>query len=283
MSFNLVLNSSNVIGNNNNTYQYNFTGNSFRIERGDEICLSSACIPYSWYNVTTTNNNKSFIFYFPTGSNTYNTYNITLPDGFYSATDINYYLQQICIANGLYLIDSSGKNIYYFTISYNQNYYAVQILALLVPTSLPSGFTAPANWVGYPSVSRTPYIEILSSNTFGSLIGYSAGTYGLNATTNQSFTSNITPNATPVNSLILRCNIIDNAVTFPSDILEAIPISNVSFGSNINYQSSYEKWVKLNEGIYSNFTLSLTDQNFNPILARDSNSLFTLLIRRQTK
>ena len=215
MSFNLVLNSSNVIGNNNNTYQYNFTTNSFKIEKGDEVCLSSVCIPYSWFNVTTLNNNKSFRFYFPTGSSTYNTYNITLPDGFYSVNDINFYLQQFCITNGLYLINSSGLNVYYLTMSYNQNYYGVQILELLVPTSLPSGFTAPSNWIGYPTVSRTPYIEILSNNTFGSIIGFSAGNYGLNATTDQSFLSNITPNATPVNSLILRCNLVNNDVTFP--------------------------------------------------------------------
>jgi hypothetical protein len=283
MSFNLVLNSSNVIGNNNNTYQYNFTTNSFKIEKGDEVCLSSVCIPYSWFNITTLNNNKSFTFYFPTGSSTYNTYNITLPDGFYNVNDINFYLQQICIANGLYLINSSGQNVYYLTMSYNQNYYAVQILELLVPTSLPSGFTAPSNWVGYPTVSRTPYIQILSNNTFGSIIGYTAGNYGLNATTNQSFLSNITPNATPVNSLILRCNLVNNDVTFPSDILESIPISNVSFGSNINYQPSYERWVKLKEGIYTNFTITLADQNFNPLIARDSNSLFTLMIRRSKK
>lgn len=283
MSFNLVLNSSNVIGNNNNTYQYNFTTNSFKIEKGDEVCLSSVCIPYSWFNVTTLNNNKSFRFYFPTGSSTYNTYNITLPDGFYSVNDINFYLQQFCITNGLYLINSSGLNVYYLTMSYNQNYYGVQVLELLVPTSLPSGFTAPSNWVGYPTVSRTPYIEILSNNTFGSIIGFSAGNYGINATTDQSFLSNITPNATPVNSLILRCNLVNNDVTFPSDILESIPISNVSFGSNINYQPSYERWVKLKEGLYTNFTVTLADQNFNPIIARDSNSLFTLMIRRSKK
>jgi hypothetical protein len=283
MSFNLVLNSSNVIGNNNNTYQYNFTTNSFKIEKGDEVCLSSACIPYSWYNITTVNNNKSFTFYFPTGSSTYNTYNITLPDGFYSVNDINYYLQQFCITNGLYLINSAGQNVYYLTMSYNQNYYAVQILELLVPTSLPSGFTAPSNWIGYPTVSRTPYIQVLSTNTFGNIIGFSSGNYGLNATTSQSFLSNITPNATPVNSLILRCNLVNNDVTFPSDILESIPISNVSFGANINYQPSYERWVKLKEGVYTNFTITLSDQNFNSVIARDSNCLFTLMIRRSKK
>lgn len=281
MSFNLVLNSSNVVGNNNNTFQYNFSSNSFQIKEGYEMCLSSATIPYSWFNVSVLNNNNSFVFYFPTASTTYNTYSITLPDGFYSATDIRFYLQQFCLANGLYLINSTGQNVYFINLEFNPTYYAVQLLTLLVPTSLPSGFTTPSNWIGYPSISRTPYIEILSNNNFGKLIGFSAGNYGLNATTNQSLLSNITPNATPVNSLILRCNLVNNDATFPSDILESIPISNVSFGSNINYQPSYERWIDLRNGIYANFTLSITDQNFNPVIIRDPNSLFTLLIRRK--
>lgn len=37
-------------------------------------------------------------------------------------------------------------------------------------------------------------------------------------TTNQSFLSNLTPNATPVNSLILRTNLVNNPVSMPSDI-----------------------------------------------------------------
>ncbi len=49
----------------------------------------------------------------------------------------------MCITNGLYLKDSGGNNVCYLSVQYNTTYYANQILAYTVPTSLPSGYTAP--------------------------------------------------------------------------------------------------------------------------------------------
>jgi hypothetical protein len=60
------------------------------------------------------------------------------------------------MTNGLYLVNGSGQNVYFFSIQYNSYQYGNQIKTTLVPSSLPSGFTAPSNWVGFPSVSRTP-------------------------------------------------------------------------------------------------------------------------------
>ena len=39
---------------------------------------------------------------FPTGSTTVQ-YDITLPDGFYTVADINSYIQQICVDNGVWI------------------------------------------------------------------------------------------------------------------------------------------------------------------------------------
>ena len=52
-SFNLILNSSNVVGSNANTYQYNFIGGNFKVGEDYEICASQITIPYSWFNITT--------------------------------------------------------------------------------------------------------------------------------------------------------------------------------------------------------------------------------------
>ena len=82
MSYTLVLNSSNVVGNNNNTYQYNFIKGSFTIQEGAEIMVSSIQVPYSWFNITATYNNNSFTLFFPTASTTYTSFTITIPDGF---------------------------------------------------------------------------------------------------------------------------------------------------------------------------------------------------------
>ena len=89
--------------------------------------------------------------------------------------------------------------------------------------------------------NNTLQIIISSSNNFKNIIGFSAGTYPntLQQTT-YNILGDITPNLTPVNSLIVQCSIINNYVASPSNILDCIPINNVSFGSNISCVPSYK-------------------------------------------
>ncbi len=67
-------------------------------------------------------------------------------------------------------MNGTGQNVYYFSIQYNSYQHGNQIITTFVPTSLPSGFTSPSNWVEFPSISRTPSLEILNNN-FGSFLG----------------------------------------------------------------------------------------------------------------
>jgi glycosyltransferase involved in cell wall biosynthesis len=64
------------------------------------------------------------------------------------------------------------------------------------------------------------------------------------------------------------------------DILDAFQITNTTFGANINYASTVEKYVKLSKGSYSSMIIYLTDQNNNPIILNDSNLLITLLFKK---
>ncbi len=91
MSFSLVLNSGNVIGANNNTFQYQFKKGNFSIPEGSKILVSGVQIPYSFYNITAAYGNNQITFNFPTGTSTYATYNITIPDGFYTQSSFNLY------------------------------------------------------------------------------------------------------------------------------------------------------------------------------------------------
>jgi len=279
MSNVLIVNSSNVVlGTNNSTFQYNFISGSFNIPDNADICISNMTIPYSWYNVNAQYyNNATFQFTWTVGAVT-TTYTITLPNGYYTATDINNYLQGQMVLLGMYLIDGNGNNVYYLNLQYNVTYYAVQLLSYAVPTSLPSGYTQPSNWLGYPTVASTPQLIILN-NSFGQLIGYLPGTYpAAIQSTNYSTISNTTPNGSPINSLIIQCSLVSNDITMPSNIIDSMSITS-SYGSNINYQPSYEKWVKMRKGRYSSMTITLLDQNFNRIISLDPNVLMTLMIR----
>ena len=103
MSNTLIINSSNVVGTTNSTYQYKFIQGSF-VAKDCEIAVGSLTIPYSWYNVSTFYSNKSFSLTFGYLA-TSTTLNIVLPDGFYTTSDINNYIQNKMIENGLYLIN----------------------------------------------------------------------------------------------------------------------------------------------------------------------------------
>jgi hypothetical protein len=163
-------------------------------------------------------------------------------------------MQQYAISNGFYLINDKSENVYY-TPAFNVNpiSYAIQILLYTVPCSLPAGWTVSPNWPNYSTFTsdRTPYITILSNNSFDDYIGFLPGNYPPTAlatpqTSNYSVLSNKKPPiATYVNSIIVHCSLVNNPVVSPSDILDAFQISNTSFGENINYSPSVEKFLSL--------------------------------------
>lgn len=277
MAFALVLNSSNVVSGSFNTrYQYNFIGGGFRAQ-DMEICISSASIPYAWYNISAAYGNNTFSLILPTGGTT-QTIAVTLPDGFYSVTDIQNYIQGVLITNLFYLIDGAGNYVYPFLLTYSSTYYKVQLICSTIPSTLPSGWTQPA---GAPALPTTTTGVQFVVGTIGSVIGFVAGTYPAVATSSsQNFLSTLTPVGSTVNSLVFRCNAVTNNVTSPSDILDSCAI-NASFGSNIIYDPAFEKFVALKDGVYSSLTITISDQNLNQIYSVDPNISMTLIIRQR--
>lgn len=285
MSYALALNSSNVTGPNNSIFQYTFVNGSF-VARDAEIALSSASIPYSWFNITSIYNNQNFTLPFPVGIGI-SFLNITLPDGYYDIDDIQNYIEQKCIEYAFYLVDNNGNYVFYVNFSYNVNYYGVQVLLSAVPTTLPTGWSLPTVGTGgwttaLPTSGISPRLVLPATGSISKIIGFVAGATYPSATTtsSQSFLSTFTPNGSTVNSIVVRCSIVKNEIGSPTDILDAINIS-VPFGSAILYDPSFERWVKISDGTYSNITLTLCDQNFNTINARDPNTSITLLIRNR--
>ena len=280
MSNCLVLNSSNVFGNNKNIYKFNFVNGMFNIKEGSEICISNITLPYSWFNITSAYQNNSFQFTWY-GTSTV-VYTVVLPDGFYLVSDINNFLENFMITNNLYLINTTtGSYVYYIQLYTSATYYSNQILSFAIPSSLPTGYTAPVGWPGFPLTPSTPLFTVLNNN-LQQLLGFTYGSYpSIKQTTNYSILSNLLPPVgSPVNSIIVRCSLIDNKVTMPTDILDSFPI-NSTFGSNINYIPSYEKWVRVHHGTYSNLIITFVDQNYNNIQILDENVIITLLLRQK--
>ena len=142
-AFTLVINNSNISNTNTNaTYTYNFIEGGFNIQDDMMIMVSSAQIPYSIFNVTAAYYNNKFTFGFPTGENvsTYTIFTPTIHDGFYTIPDLNSFMQQYAITNGLYLINAAGEYVYFTPAFYvNSVSYAIQILLYTIPRVLPPG------------------------------------------------------------------------------------------------------------------------------------------------
>jgi hypothetical protein len=266
-------------------YQYQFKNGAFEVPANAEMMITSFQIPYSWYNITSRYNNNSFKIYWPNGAvGNYTAYTLTLDDGFYTVNALNARIQQFCIEKGMYLTDGSGNNVYYVSITPNSTAYANQIITKLVPLSLPTGFVEPTDpaFAGYPvTTKRPPYIEILSNN-FGKYLGFTAGSYGITKTADYNVLSNLIPQASTVNSLLVKCSLVNNGCSNQSDVLDAFAIGGSSggtFGGNLNYTNNIEKWVRISEGRYNNFIVTIVDQNNNEISILDNNLLINFLIR----
>jgi hypothetical protein len=275
----LVINSSNLVQNgNNNTYRYQFPSGSVKFDNS-KVAVASVSMYYSWYNITAANGNNSFQIIWPIGAGT-STFTITLPNGFYAITDLNSYLQQFCITNGLYLINSSGQYVYYCEFITNSNYYSVQFNAYSIPTALPVGWTQPSNWVGYPTTAYTPQLIVPSTN-FRNIIGFNAATLpAVQQITTYSKLSDFTPQVTPTQSVILTCSLLNNQYSNPRTVLYSFSPAGTTFGSIIQSNPNQYSFIDVQDGNYSDFQISFLDQSFNPLLLNDTNLVIMLLIKQ---
>jgi len=277
----LILNSTNVVPNTyNSQYSYVFPSGGIQFQEGDQICIQSISLPYSNFNISSAYGNNSFQ-YTLLGT----TYTVSIPSSFCTITDLNNLLQQSFIQNGLYLMDSNSNYVFYGQLQLNQALYSYEYDAFAIPTSLPSGYTNPANVLYHSITISTPStIQLVVPSGFGNLIGFTAGTYPANSqTTNYSITSNKTPNMSPVNSFVVRCSAINNRYSIPPDVLFSFTPSNVQFGSNIVVTPTIPGWIDLRAGSYTSLTLQLVDQNFNSVQFQDYNCCIQILVRSKSE
>ena len=144
MSYNLVLNSSNVVqGTFNNTYQYSFINGNFDVPEDSEISVSSITIPYSWVNVSAALGNNVIGYAVPSSTTQSAYYSKTLPDGFYTVNDLNNELHKLMFYNGHYwalqaggVIQYNSTNIVYpLSLVYNTTTYTTAVQSIAMPHS----------------------------------------------------------------------------------------------------------------------------------------------------
>lgn len=302
----IVFNQANLIPSaNNNQFQFNFPGG--RTFKNDKIAIKSISIPYSWKNITAAYGNNVFNILWPntqlTGTtSSMFTYTVTIPDGNYAfsstLTQLNTYLQQYCITNGLYLIQSTGgatptlgSNVYFISCQSNSNYYSVEFDFFPLPLS--SAISSDGSGVGvqykYPANFPTttsgytshfnPLLVVpaaTTTNSFSSLIGYAAGTYPTNnpynaTNVNIGVQSTVAPQTTPVQSIIVGCSLASNKNGLNQNVIGTFAYQNTSFGAVILYQPGFAWYSNIVDGSFNSVTLTFWTQSFAPLPIYDPN------------
>lgn len=271
-SFPIILNQSNAI--NSNTFVYNLQSN---VDFSNiKIALSDISLYYSWYSITSAYNNNKFNIVFPNGTGN-TTYNIIIPDGTYSASDLNNYLKYWFIQNNLYITNNTtGEITVYAQFEENAPAYALSFVTYPLPTSLPAGFSNAG--ITFPTVSRNPQI-VINNQGFGDIIGFSLGTYP-SAQTSTIITTNSTkvPQISPISSVIVLADSIQNIFANNSGVLHTFSSKGVQFGSLISSSPNEYNFVPCQQGMRQQITVRLVDNLFRPLQLLDTNLTIKLLL-----
>jgi len=287
----LIVNSLNIVQDGqNNKLVYRFP-NSVQF-KDSYISLVQAQLYYSWFNITSEYQNNIIQYVWRNGAGVSTTYTITIPDGLYEVATLNQLLQFSFIANGHYLVDSGGANVYYAELLVNPSRYAVQINTFSFPTALPTGWTNPAA-VPFPPQTFNPSI-ILPANV-NEILGYIVNfTTNLNinnafvppvspyvsklANGTLSYISTTSPNVQPNSSLIITLSNIDNQYAQPTGTCYTI-VPSVAIGDVINEKVAEYIWQRLIPGTYNQLTVQLLGTDLNPIKINDPSMSFIFVIK----
>jgi hypothetical protein len=274
MSFPIIINQANAT--NNYTYTYTFPTNvDFKSK---ELCLDRVSLYYSWYSISSSMNNNQFQLIIPT-STTNLTIDVKIDDGTYEIEKLNQFLQNIFIANNLYLVNNTDGSYKYFgEFITNPNAYKVQFNAYPIKTY--SGYTA-ASGMTFPATDKTLQLVINNSN-FGRIIGFSPGTYpaGMSGT-NYTVLSDMIPQVAPVSGVYIAVSCVDNPYMPDSRVIGQLTTKGVQFGSLIESKENYQAWVPCVQSIRRSVTIEFLTQNLTPLPLLDTDLTLILRIREK--
>jgi len=284
MTSTIVLKSSNITDPNTNAvFKYDFPNSINLVDY--EVSLISASLYYSWNNISTVLENRTFQYQFINGSNVTQTVTVTLNEGLYEISDLNKALQFSMIAEGLYLTDNTtDENVYYAEFVINTVRNSVDINTYAIPTSLPSGFSEPTNWIGYASTINHPNVIIPAK--FNEIIGYEAGFetgFETGNTDIVSFSSSVSPNVNPNSSILVDVDCIDNRFSSPTGIISTI-VPDVGVGSLISVKPSELVFSPIRNGVYNSISVRLLNKDtLQPQKIEDNQIVIILGIRKKYK
>ena len=261
----------------NNMYRLKLP-KAVQFKKGDKLSLYSFSMYNSFYNISASqygNSNIPFTCFNGT------VYNWVIPDGYYSLSDLNLWLQQQFIINKLYCTNANNsQNIYFVQFQTNSVLYKAQIDVYFMPSSTNAalyGYQIPvgASW-SFPASNLMNKITINSN--LKSYFGATLTTFGeITPVQNMNHLSDICPTISPVFSIYLGCNLIVSEFNQIGNLFSQFPIS-AAYGNLIKIESTIDSQIRIKEGIYSEIIITLWDQENRPLIFIDNELTLFLII-----
>ena len=275
----ISINSTHYVG--NNMYRLKLP-KAVEFKKGDKLSLYSFSMYNSFYNISASqygNSNITFTWFDST------VYNWTIPDGYYSLSDLNLWLQQQFILNKLYCVNSNNsQNIYFTVFQTNSVLYKAQIDVYFMPSSTNAalyGYQKPegATW-NFPATNTM--VRITINENLKKYFGFSTQTtFGIiTPVQNMNYLSDVCPSISRVFSIYLGCNLITSDFNQIGNLFSQFPIS-ASYGNLIKIESPIDSLISIKEGIYSEITITLWDQENRPLIFIDTELTLFLIIQSE--
>lgn len=277
----ITLNSSHFVGKGRFRYPFNKTVNF----KDATISVHQLSVYNSTYNIKSEYENNKYSIIWIDG----NTYNFTIPDGFYTIDDLSARIQFDMTQEKLYMQNNTAIGdddiyVYFINLQTNDIRYKIEIDISFVPSQTfmnnnnlsytrPSG----ATW-SLPTNNTTP--RLVLSKGLQKLMGFDIQTTFPTTpqSTMQVFLSTITPILQPVDNYVLSCNLVHNDIaTIVPNVIYQIPLT-VPFGKLITVEGINESRLTIRNGSYSFLEVQFWTQSFDVLDLLDNEVLLSFII-----
>ena len=239
-----------------------------------KVALTKLNLDYSFYNISSTNNNNYFSYVVDEKE-----YKVEFDNGMYDVSALNAKLEATMYTNNHYLTNSSGAIVYYLNLRENTYTNRITLTASVVPGALPAGWTDAGTFIT-DAGGKTLQLSVPDTSV-ATLLGFPTALYPTNpsATTYNVDSTNV-PVLDVVSSLLVQCNLVSSSTsTKTSGILFAFTIPNDAQYPGIqNIDIFTPIWMDCNQGYFGTIQLDFLDQDGRPIVFSESRHIAQLQI-----
>jgi hypothetical protein len=133
-----------------------------------------------------------------------------------------------------------------------------------------------ATW-NFPATNTM--VRITINDNLKTYFGTSQTTFGIiTPAQNMNYLSDVCPSISRVFSIYLGCNLITSDYNQIGNLFSQFPIS-ASYGNLIKIESSIDAQISIKEGIYSEISITLWDQENRPLIFIDKELTLFLIIQ----